>query len=428
MKYEESYTVELKQEINADFKKEIIAFANSEGGEIFVGVDRGGNAVGVANTEQVMEQIGNMIRDGIKPDLSAYTSISSTKEADKTIVKVTVLRGAKRPYHLTDKGLKPSGVFIRHGVSSVPATDEMIREMLRESDGVTFDKSRCVNQELTFVYADQYFANAHVPFGESNKKTLKLLDADGYYTNTALLLSDQCEHSIKCAVYEGTGKTKFKTRKEFSGSVLKQMDEAYEFLNLNNNLNSTIDGLKRTDHPDYPPYALREALLNTIVHRDYDYSGSTLINIYDDRVEFVSLGGLVKGLTMKDVMGGVSQSRNSVLANVFYRLELIESYGTGIQRIIESYANYPNKPIFTPAPASFVVVLPKIITLTDDNMSNAEKTLRFIRQRGTVSRKEVETLLGSSKFPAIHALNELLAENKIVKTGAGPAVRYSVSE
>ena len=90
MKYEESYTVELKQEINADFKKEIIAFANSEGGEIFVGIDRAGNAVGVANAEQVMEQIGNMIRDGIKPDLSAYTSISSTKEADKTIVKASV--------------------------------------------------------------------------------------------------------------------------------------------------------------------------------------------------------------------------------------------------------------------------------------------------------------------------------------------------
>ena len=90
--------------------------------------------------------------------------------------------------------------------------------------------------------------------------------------------------------------------------------------------------------------------------------------------------------------------------------------------------DYTNKPIFTPVPASFVVVLPKIITLTDDNMSNAEKTLRFIGQRGKVSRKEVETLLGSSKFPAIRALNELLAENKIVKAGSGPAVRYSVSE
>lgn len=428
MRYEESDTVELKQEINADFKKEIIAFANSEGGEIFIGVDRNGGVVGVTDAEKMMEQIGNMIRDGIKPDLSAYTSISAVNENDKTVIRVNVLRGTKRPYHLTDKGLKPSGVFIRHGVSSVPATDERIREMLRESDGVTFDRSRCINQELTFVYADQYFADAHIPFGDRNKKTLKLLDADGYYTNTALLLSDQCEHSIKCAVYEGTGKMKFKTRKEFFGSVLKQMDEAYDFLSLNNNLNSTIDGLKRTDHPDYPPYALREALLNTIVHRDYDYSGSTLINIYDDRIEFVSIGGLVKGLTMEDVMGGVSQSRNSVLANVFYRLELIESYGTGIRRIMESYSEYPGKPVFTPAPASFVVVLPKIITVIDDNMSDAEKVLSVMMRRGEISRKEVEAILGCSKFPAIRALNELLAQNKIVKTGSGPALRYRLSE
>ncbi len=428
MRYEESYTVELKQEVNADFKKEIIAFANSDGGEIFVGVDRNGGAAGVTDAEKVMEQIGNMIRDGIKPDLSAYTSISALNENGRTVIRVNVLRGTKRPYHLTDKGLKPNGVFIRHGVSSVPATDEMICEMLRESDGVTFDRSRCINQELTFIYADQYFAAAHIPFGADNKKTLKLLDADGYYTNTALLLSDQCEHSIKCAVYEGTGKTKFKMRKEFSGSVLKQMDEAYDFLSLNNNLNSTIDGLKRTDHPDYPPYALREALLNAIVHRDYDYSGSTLINIYDDRVEFISLGGLVKGLTMEDVMGGVSQSRNSVLANVFYRLELIESYGTGIQRIVESYSEYPGKPALRPAPASFVVVLPKIITMIGSNMSDTDKVYSMITQRGEVSRREVEAVLGCSKFPAIRALNELLAQNKIVRIGSGPAVRYRLSK
>lgn len=153
----------------------------------------------VADAEKVMEQIGNMIRDGIKPDLSAYTSINAVNENDKTVIRVNVLRGTKRPYHLTDKGLKPSGVFIRHGISSVPATDEMIREMLRESDGVTFDKSRCMNQEITFSYADMYFGKANLPFGDSNKKTLKLLDADGYYTNTALLLSDQCGHSIKWA-------------------------------------------------------------------------------------------------------------------------------------------------------------------------------------------------------------------------------------
>lgn len=429
MIYVESFTVELKQEVNADFKKEVIAFANTDGGEIYVGVAKDGSVTGVPKAEQVMEQIGNMIRDGIKPDLSGYTAIEAVPERDKTVVKVTVLRGAKRPYHLTEKGLKPTGVFIRHGVSSVPATEEMIREMLRESDGVTFDKSRCINQDLTFEYAAKYFADNHVSFNENNKRTLHLIDADGYYTNAALLLSDQCEHSIKCAVYEGNGKTKFKTRKEFTGSVLRQMDEAYEFISLNNNLNSTIEGLKRVDNPDYPPYAIREALLNAIVHRDYDYSGSILINIFDDRMEFVSIGGLVKGMTMQDVMGGVSQPRNMVLANIFYRLELIESYGTGIRRIMESYEGRMEQPVFAPAPASFVVILPKITgqPLTDESLTDREKVEKLLKAREEITRKDVETLLGCSKFPAINILNELVAEKVAVKSGSGPAVKYRLA-
>lgn len=429
MIYVESFTVELKQEVNADFKKEVIAFANTDGGEIYVGVAKDGSVTGVPKAEQVMEQIGNMIRDGIKPDLSGYTAIEAVPERDKTVVKVTVLRGAKRPYHLTEKGLKPTGVFIRHGVSSVPATEEMIREMLRESDGVTFDKSRCINQDLTFEYAAKYFADNHVSFNENNKRTLHLIDADGYYTNAALLLSDQCEHSIKCAVYEGNGKTKFKTRKEFTGSVLRQMDEAYEFISLNNNLNSTIEGLKRVDNPDYPPYAIREALLNAIIHRDYDYSGSILINIFDDRMEFVSIGGLVKGMTMQDVMGGVSQPRNMVLANIFYRLELIESYGTGIRRIMESYEGRMEQPVFAPAPASFVVILPKITgqPLTDESLTDREKVEKLLKAREEITRKDVETLLGCSKFPAINILNELVAEKVAVKSGSGPAVKYRLA-
>ena len=429
MTYAESFTVELKQEVNADFKKEVIAFANTDGGEIYVGVAKDGSVTGVPKAEQVMEQIGNMIRDGIKPDLSGYTAIEAVPEGGKTVVKITVLRGAKRPYHLTEKGLKPTGVFIRHGVSSVPATEEMIRELLRESDGVTFDKSRCVNQDLTFEYAAKYFADNHVSFNENNKRTLHLIDADGYYTNAALLLSDQCEHSIKCAVYEGNGKTKFKTRKEFTGSVLRQMDEAYEFISLNNNLNSTIEGLKRVDNPDYPPYAIREALLNAIVHRDYDYSGSILINIFDDRMEFVSIGGLVKGMTMQDVMGGVSQSRNMVLANIFYRLELIESYGTGIRRIMESYEGRMEQPVFALAPASFVVILPKITgqPLTDESLTDREKVEKLLKAREEITRKDVETLLGCSKFPAINILNELVAQKVAVKSGSGPAVKYRLA-
>jgi len=124
----ESYTVELKREVTQDIKKEIIAFANSDGGVLYVGVDDNGHIVGVNDPDDTMVQIGNMIRDGIKPDLTAYTSIDIIHEQDHKLVRVSVLRGAKRPYHLSDKGLKPNGVFVRHGVSSVPATDGMIRQ------------------------------------------------------------------------------------------------------------------------------------------------------------------------------------------------------------------------------------------------------------------------------------------------------------
>lgn len=100
----------------------------------------------------------------------------------------------------------------------------------------------------------------------------------------------------------------------------------------------------------------------------------------------------------------------------------------GIQRMMESYADYPDKPMFRPAPASFVVVLPKIFTLADENMSDTDKVLMAISKKGEVSRRDIEIMLGSSKFPAIRALNELIAENKIIKTGSGPAVRYRLSE
>lgn len=428
MKYEESPVLELKEQINADFKKEIIAFANTDGGEIYVGVARDGSITGVENAEAEMEKISNMIRDGIKPDLTAYTSIERIEEAGKALIRVSISRGLKRPYHLTDKGLKPAGVFVRHGVSSVPAADEAIRQMLKESDGTAFDKARSINQELTFVYAEKIFQERQVAFDEARKRTLGLLDADGYYTNAALLLSDQCGHIIRCAVYEGTGKSKFKTRKEFFGSILKQLDDMFSFLSLNNNLRSTFDGLRRIDYADYPEEALREALLNAVVHRDYDYSGSIIINIYDDRMEFISLGGLVKGLTLEDIKGGVSQPRNTVIANVFYRLELIESYGTGIQRMLESYAGSGFEPEFAPAPASFVVTLPNRNAEKSqaDNLdlSREETVLRLLTERGTISRKDVEQILGCSSFPANQVLKLLLEQGRIVKTGAARGTKY----
>ena len=425
MSFKESSSVELKSIVNDDFKKEVIAFANTNGGEIYVGVDDNGVVVGVDNVDKVMEKIGAIIRNGIKPDLTPYTSMDEQKVDGKCIIKVTVMRGKKRPYHISDKGLKPSAVFVRHGVSSVPVTEEAIRTMLKETDGVTFDKARCLNQELTFNYTKAVFQKQNVAFEDSNMKSLGLIDHDGYYTNAALLLSDQCEHSIKCAVYEDTTKLEFKARKEFYGSILKQVDEAYEYINLCNNQNSTFEGLMRVDHYDYPQYAVREALLNAVVHRDYDYSGSILINIFSNRIEFVSIGGLVKGITLHDVMAGVSQPRNTLIANVFYRLKLIESYGTGIQRIMESYQDQMVKPTFNIGPASFVVTLPKRKPF-NDSTTDEETVINLLNDKKFITRKDVEFVLNCSKFKAINVINALIEKGAIKKTGAGRDTQYTV--
>lgn len=449
MDFAESSRMELKEVVNADFKKEIVAFANTDGGEIYVGVANDGTVVGVTDSEREMERISSMIHDGIHPDLVPFTSVEAVSFDEKKLIHVIVSRGGRPPYHLTDKGLKPSGVYVRHGVTSVPASEEMIREMIRQSDGGTYDKARSLNQELTFEYADAYFSDRKVAFQTENKRTLGLVDSDGFYTNAALLLSDQCEHSIKCAVFEGRGKTVFKARKEFFGSVLKQLEEAYEYISLNNNIHADFLGLERIESYDYPEYALREALINTVVHRDYDYSGSTIINIFSDRIEFVSIGGLVKGITLADILNGVSQSRNMALANIFYRLKLIESYGTGIQRILESYHGFL-RPKFLPEAASFVTVLPnmnlnneaepyqnnlkdKNITIikepaykynTDLNHSYEEKVLCLLEEKGVITRRDVENLLGCSGFPARKVLNSLLSENKIIVAGNARATRY----
>jgi ATP-dependent DNA helicase RecG len=300
--------------------------------------------------------------------------------------------------------------------------------MIKISDGTTFDKARSVLQDLTFHFAERFFSERGVGFEESSKRTLGMIDRDGFFTNAALLLSDQCSHGIKCAVFEGTGKTSFKARKEFSGSILKQIDEAYEFIDLSNNVRTTFEGLRRIDIPDYPAYALRESLLNAVVHRDYDYSGSSLVNIFSDRIEFVSIGGLVKGITLADIMRGVSQSRNMVVAAIFYRLELIESYGTGIQRIMESYLSCRSKPRFEAAPASFVVTLPNMGLSSapelDASLSDTERVLKLLDAKGSMTRKDIEVLLKCSSFPAGAILSRLVNQGILLRVGAARTTRY----
>lgn len=329
MIFRESETTELKEVVVDDIKKEIIAFANCDGGKLYIGVQDDGTVIGVDDPDGVSLQISNMVRDSIKPDVTMFLHYETIKEDGKEIVTVDVQRGTDRPYYLAKKGMRPEGVYVRQGYSSVPATDTAIRHMIKETDGDRFEAMRCLNQELTFEVAKKEFELRKMEFGSRQMRTLRLIDQDGLYSNLALLLSDQCVHTIKVAVFQGTDQSVFKDRREFTGSLMQQMNEVYDFIDFRNQTRATIEKLLRIDVRDYPEIAVREALLNLLVHRDYSFSASALINIYTDRIEFVSIGGLMPGIDLEDIMAGISICRNQDLSNVFCRLRLIEAYGTG---------------------------------------------------------------------------------------------------
>lgn len=429
MEFLENFNTELKEVLTSELKKEVVAFANTCDGTIYIGINDKGEVIGVENSDDVIERASASIRNAIKPDVTMYVTLNIEDIENKKVVVIKVQRGASRPYYIGEKGLKPSGVYIRQGNSSVPASEEYIRQMIKETDGDSFEKLRSLNQNLTFNYTDMIFKKVGIEFGEVQKKTLGIIGEDNLYTNLGLLLSDQCVHTLKIAVFEGKDKEVFKDRKEFTGSLLKQITEAFEYIDLINKTKATFEGLMRKDERDYPVEAIREALLNAVVHREYSFGASTLINVYEDRIEFLSLGGIVSGLSLEAIMLGISQSRNEKLSNVFYRLHLIEAFGTGIQKIIRSYTDYEVQPTFKAEQGAFVVILPnrhlsvkkEIVSLTDGQ----ERVMKIL-SAGEKSRKEIEDSIGLSQTRVINLLKELQELNIIEKIKKGRNVSYKI--
>lgn len=438
----EGKNIEFKRQYTDDIKYAVLAFANTEGGTLYIGINDDGSVEGVENPDAVMLQVMNMIRDTIRPDITVAVDCSTELMENKHVVVLIIQRGVARPYYLVNKGIRPAGVYVRQGASSVPASETAILQMIKESSGDVYEEARSLNQNLTFKEAEAYFAKKHLQFGDAQKRTLQLISADGTYSNLGMLLSDQCISIIKLAVFEGSKKTVFHDRKELSGSLFKQLEDAYAYINQFNYTRSEFPGLERVDTRDYPPEAVREALLNAVIHREYGIGGPTLISIFDDRIEFVTIGGLVKGLSLADIKLGVSMLRNKNLANVFYRLHLIEAYGTGLLKIDECYADCAVKPQLLATDNAFKLVLPNInfaakrvknYSLADESKTASKKEERYqivlelARQNSLVTRSMIEKALHVSTSTAVLVLKKMLQLGLLKKYGEGRNVRYSLA-
>ena len=427
----ETENIEFESQFTDEIYKEVIAFANTDGGIVYVGIDDDGNVVGLTNVDKEYTRITNGIRDAIMPDVTMFVRFTVQ---DNKVVRITVSEGTNKPYYLKGKGLKPSGVFVRQGASSVPASPDQIRQMIKESDGDNFEENRSLEQELTFEAAEKIFALYDVEFSPEKYRTLGITQKkDDSYTNLALLLSDQCAHTTKIAVFSDDACTIFRDSKEFGGSIFQQFEDSVNYLALCNKTQSTITGIFRTDKPDYPEQALREALLNALIHRDYSYSGSIIINVTDFRMEFISLGGLLPGLSLDDIRSGISQPRNRNLAEIFHRLRLIESYGTGIRRIFNLYAECPKQPRIEVTSHTFKIILPNMNNISDDAPGTSEEVspqmqnvLEYIKENGKITEKEISELLNLKKTRTYTIAKQMCDLNLIQAVGRGEGKYYTL--
>ena len=423
----ETENIEFKSGFTEEIYKEVIAFANTDGGVLYIGIDNDGNAVGLNNVDDEYTRITNGIRDAILPDVTMF--VKYTIQENK-VVRITISEGTNKPYYLRSKGLKPNGVYVRQGTSSVQASSEQIRQMIKDSDGDDFESMRSLEQELTFASAAAAFESYGVDFSEEKYLALGMIHKnDGLFTNLALLMSDQCQHSINVAVFGDDENTTFKDNREFKGSIFKQIDEAFRYIMLSNRTSSVFKGLERIDKSDYPEAALREALLNSVVHRDYSYSGSIIININDKQMEFVSIGGLLPGLTADDIRSGISQPRNKNLAEVFHRLKLIEAYGTGIRRIYKLYENCSVQPRIEVTHNTFKMILPNMsvaepLAVKTYLTPQKEHILDFISKNGQITEAEIMELLGVKRTRAYTVAKQMCDENLIVAVGRGKNKKY----
>lgn len=422
MKYFESENVELKSTLNKDIIKEIVAMLNTKGGSVYIGINDDGSVCGVDNPKEIIEKISNMISDSIEPSSSFVTSFTVIKEKEnKNVIKIEIVKGSNPPYYIKSKGLNEKGVYVRVGSTSRPSSIEDIKNMIIESKNITFESNVSINQNLTFEYFKSVLERQNIEFTENLEHTLGLRNDEDKYTNLGLILSDNSPYTIKLALYNDISLNSFYDRKEFEGSILKQIDSVLEYFKLINKISGEIIGTERIDKPDYPIESLRESIVNSVIHKDYSINASTLIHVFTDRIQISSIGGIYGGIPLNTILkGGISITRNPKLQTILLRLKKVESLGTGISRIMKAYEENVIKPNIEVTDSSFTIVIPKL----SYNTKEEQIVINYLNEHGSITREEFEKLFGISKTNAVVKIRKMIKEGIISTKGNGRNIKY----
>lgn len=366
----ESERTEIKSYITERICKTVIAFANSSGGSIYIGIDDFGQVVGIDDIDGEMLRLSSMLHDSIEPSVAELVEIQPVELEGKRIILASVEAGNDQPYYLKSKGLIPAGVFTRLGPATVPVDRRGIRTMIRQTDGISFETEHCKEQNLTFEFARRTFEAHGIPFEATTLKNLGIVGKDDFYTNLGLLISDQNPYPLRCASFNDDALTEIISRIDCEGSIFKQAEDAEAFLNVANGLRSYfVPGkLERIDKLDYPTLAIREGVINTIIHREYDTHSDALIKMSRTEIRFSNLGGL-KEISVEDAIEGLTEARNPLLRQLFYRLNIVEALGTGLKRIFQQYKDEELIPTVRSKNNWFCLSLPNVNTTRNPHLS-----------------------------------------------------------
>lgn len=433
----ESKTLEFKENANSLPKiiQTVIAFANTAGGTLVIGIqDKTKTVIGVANILQDEERIANAIADSVSPTLLPNLQFISWRDKDVLIVTIPHSPG---PFHLKDKG-EDGGVYVRIGSTNRIADAALIAEIKRLKEHTSFDQLpelRATPDDLDMDLARKLFIAVDKPFTKATARSLELIvdhrDTPRPTKGALMLFGKQRDELfpdpfIRMIRFDGTTKTTAIDHADIKTAFPLAVDEILTFIRRNTSMRAVIRSARREDIPQYSPEAVRESVINALLHADYSTMRSSIqVAIFDDRMEITNPGPLPLGLNLETALSGVSQLRNKVLGRVFRELELIEQWGSGLNRINGSCIQHGTAPPkFEELDLFFRVTLyPRTSQIKPQHPWHS-LLLAHLQQHNQISVVEAAKLWNVSSRTATTRLKLLCQNGLLTEVSKGPFDPY----
>ncbi len=432
----ENSRIEFKIKLVDDLEESVIGFLNSkDGGIIYLGVNDDGKVVGLNNNLDLLQRkIKDRIISNIEPSVLGLFDLEVLESDNKKYLKITVARGLEKPYYLKGMGMTPDSCFIRVGSSNEKMNNHLINKLFRERTKNSIKNIISPNQELTFTELKIYYKEKGFDVGDNFEKQLGFFTTDNKYNYLAYLLADENTVSIKVAKYVGDNVDELMENYEYGFcSLIKATNRVLEKFKVENKIYAKITYPERKEESMYDYNAVREVIVNALVHNDWSSEYPPKFEFFSDRLEVSSFGGIQSEFTEEEFLEGYSAPKNPELMRVFRDLELVEQLGTGIRRILKKY----DKSIYNFYPHFIRVSIKynqnkfdytnnKLLLNYSDLTKVQENIIKLLLDKPSLTQPELARILGVGERTIRYNMKYLIENNYIERVGSNKTGEWKV--